>query len=194
MFLPPAIPGDRSPRDDLWREFSSGPWTPMFPTPTGRTPVFSRFHPKPLDGHPTPATPFLRLSTGASGVGMAASVGLAFGAMDSYAKDAPGFHIVEGEGGMTPGRVGEAMAAAGTACLKNAILHVDWNQASIDSNRVCRDGQSPGEYGQWNPIEFALLQDWNAILVPDGMNFEQIIAAQRRALAMICSKFIPSGT
>jgi len=85
---------------------------------------------------------------------------------------------------MTPGRVGEAMAAAGTACLKNAILHVDWNQASIDSNRVCRDGDSPGEYVQWNPVEFALLHDWNAILVPDGMDFEQILAAQRRSRAM----------
>jgi transketolase len=76
------------------------------------------------------------------------------------------------------------MAAAGTACLKNAILHVDWNQASIDSNRVCRDGDSPGEYVQWNPVEFALLHDWNAILVQDGMDFEQILAAQRRAGSM----------
>ena len=108
--------------------------------PITQTPLFSRFDSKPLDGHPTPATPFLRLSTGASGVGMAASLGLAFGAMDYYGKDAPRVHIVEGEGGMTPGRVSEAMAAAGTASLRNAILHVDWNQASIDSNRVCREG------------------------------------------------------
>jgi transketolase len=85
---------------------------------------------------------------------------------------------------MTPGRVGEAMAAAGTACLKNAILHVDWNQASIDSNRVCREGDSPGEYVQWNPVELALLHDWNAVLVPDGMDFQQIWAAQRLSRAM----------
>ena len=152
--------------------------------PLTRTPLFLKFEVKPLDGHPTPATPFLRLSTGASGVGVAASLGLAFGAMDFYGAGAPRVHIVEGEGGMTPGRVGEAMAAAGTACLKNAILHVDWNQASIDSNRVCRDGDAPGEYVQWNPVEFALLHDWNAILVPDGMDFGQVLAAQRRALAI----------
>jgi transketolase len=149
--------------------------------PLAKTPLFLKFRTKPLDGHPTPATPFLRLATGASGVGVAASLGLAFGAMDYYGANAPRVHIVEGEGGMTPGRVGEAMAAAGTACLHNAVLHVDWNQASIDSNRVCRDGDSPGEYVQWNPVEFALLHDWNAILVPDGMSFEQVIAAQRRA-------------
>jgi transketolase len=152
--------------------------------PITKTPLFLKYQVKPLDGHPTPATPFLRLSTGASGVGVATSLGLALGAMDYYGSGAPRVHIVEGEGGMTPGRVGEAMAAAGTACLKNAILHVDWNQASIDSNRVCRDGDSPGEYVQWNPVEFALLHDWNAILVPDGMDFEQILAAQRRSRAM----------
>ena len=44
------------------------------------------------------------------------------------------------EGGLTPGRVAEALAAAGTASLDNAVLHLDWNQASIDSNHVCRDG------------------------------------------------------
>ena len=99
---------------------------------------------KPLDGHPTPATPFVRLSTGASGVGVASSLGLAFGARDYYGASAPRVHIVEGEGGLTPGRVAEALAAAGTACLDNAILHLDWNQASIDSNRVCRDGDQPG--------------------------------------------------
>jgi len=116
--------------------------------PLANTPLFRKFRVKPLDGHPTPATPFLRLATGASGVGVAASLGMAFGAADYYGSQAPRIHIVEGEGGMTPGRVGEAMAAAGTACLKNAVLHVDWNQASIDSNRVCRDGETPGEYVQ----------------------------------------------
>ena len=152
--------------------------------PITKTPLFSRFRSKPLDGHPTPATPFLRLSTGASGVGVAASFGLAFGAMDYYGKDAPRVHVVEGEGGMTPGRVSEAMAAAGTASLKNIILHVDWNQASIDSNRVCRDGENPGDYVQWNPLEFAYLHDWNVILVPEGLDFGQIFAAQRAALRM----------
>jgi transketolase len=152
--------------------------------PLTKTPLFLKYQVKPLDGHPTPATPFLRLSTGASGVGVATSLGLALGAMDYYGRNAPRVHIVEGEGGMTPGRVGEAMAAAGTACLKNAILHVDWNQASIDSNRVCRDGDSPGEYVQWNPIEFALLHDWNVVWVPDGLDFRQILAAQRLSRAM----------
>ena len=77
-------------------------------------------------------------------MGLAASLGLAWGAADLYGPDAPRVHIVEGEGGLTPGRVAEALAAAGTASLGNVVLHVDWNQASIDSNRVCRDGDDPG--------------------------------------------------
>jgi transketolase len=142
--------------------------------PTNRTPLFEQLTVKPLDGHPTPATPFVRLATGASGVGVSTSLGLALGAIDYYGDHAPRVHLVEGEGGMTPGRVSEAMASAGSACLGNAVMHVDWNQSSIDTDRVCRDGDSPGDYVQWNPAEFAYVHDWNAILVPDGTDFQQV--------------------
>ncbi|MBF0529711.1 MAG: hypothetical protein HQK55_10665 [Deltaproteobacteria bacterium] len=152
--------------------------------PTINTPLMKKFHAKALDGHPTPATPFVRLSTGASGVGMGASVGLAIGALDFFGQDAPYVHIVEGEGGMTPGRVYETMAMAGTSSLHNVILHVDWNQSSIDSDRVCRDGAIPGDYVQWDPLELAYLHDWNVIHVPDGRDFQQILAAQRHAKAI----------
>jgi transketolase len=150
--------------------------------PVATTPLFKQFRAKPLDGHPTPATPFVRLSTGASGVGIAASFGLAWAAADLYGEDAPRVHIIEGEGGMTPGRVAEALAAAGTASLNNVILHVDWNQASIDSNQVCRELGTAGEYVQWTPLELAYLHDWNVIWVPDGFDWQQITAAQRLAL------------
>ncbi len=150
--------------------------------PLVTTPLFKEFQAKALDGHPTPATPFVRLSTGASGVGLPASFGLAWAAADLYGDNAPRVHIVEGEGGLTPGRVAEALAAAGTASLDNIILHVDWNQASIDSNQVCRDGETPGDYVQWTPAELAYLHDWNVIYVPDGFDWQQITIAQRIAL------------
>jgi transketolase len=149
--------------------------------PITATPLFRRFGAKALDGHPTPATPFVRLSTGASGVGLASSLGLAFAARDFWGPDAPRVHIVEGEGGLTPGRVAEALAAAGTACLDNAVVHLDWNQASIDSDRVCRDGDVPGDYVQWTPLELFYLHDWNVVYVPDGRDVRQIITAQRHA-------------
>ncbi len=101
--------------------------------PITQTPLFREFGARALDGHPTPATPFVKLTTGASGVGFAGSIGLGIGAADRYGADAPRVHIVEGEGGLTPGRVAEALAAAGTASLANVVVHLDWNQASIDS-------------------------------------------------------------
>jgi transketolase len=152
--------------------------------PITSTPLFRRFRAKALDGHPTPATPFVRLSTGASGVGVASSIGLALGARDRYGADAPRVHMVEGEGGLTPGRVAEALAAAGTASLGTVTLHLDWNQSSIDSDRVCRDGEQPGDYVQWDPRELFYLHDWNVVDVPDGRDFQQIVAAQRHALEL----------
>jgi transketolase len=152
--------------------------------PVTSTPLFRRFSAKALDGHPTPATPFVRLATGASGVGVASSIGLGLGARDRYGMDAPRVHIVEGEGGLTPGRVSEALAAAGTASLGNVILHLDWNQASIDSERVCRDGNAPGDYVQWDPRELFFLHDWNVIDVPDGFDWQQVVTAQRHALTL----------
>ena len=149
--------------------------------PLTATPLFVKHQARALDGHPTPATPFVRLSTGASGVGVASSIGLALGARDYYGGAAPRVHVIEGEGGLTPGRVAEALAAAGTARLDNLVFHVDWNQASIDSNRVCRDGDEPGEYVQWTPMELFHLHDWNVVEVEDGRNFQQVLSAQRQA-------------
>lgn len=149
--------------------------------PVHDTPLFKKFKAKPLDGHPTPLTPFLKLATGPSGVGVPSSLGLALGALDRYGKDAPKVHIIEGEGGMTPGRVSEAAAAASAGQYSNVIIHIDWNQASIDSNNVCRDGDRPGEYVQWNPKEFFYLHDWNVIWVPDGFDFDMVIRAQKMA-------------
>ena len=152
--------------------------------PITQTPLFRRFGARALDGHPTPATPFVRLSTGASGVGVASSIGLALGARDYYGADAPRVHVIEGEGGLTPGRVAEALAAAGTASLGNLVMHIDFNQASIDSERVCRDADGPGDYVQWDPRELFYLHDWNVIDVPDGHDSQQIVAAQRHALTL----------
>jgi transketolase len=149
--------------------------------PTNDTPLFKAFHAKALDGHPTPATPFVKLSTGASGVGMGSSLGLALAMTDWYGELAPRVHIVEGEGGLTPGRVAEALAFAGTASLRNAVVHVDWNQSSIDSDRVTREDGVPGDYVQWDPRELFYLHDWNVVFVEDGLDVQRVVAAQRLA-------------
>lgn len=153
--------------------------------PIQSTPLFKRYHAKALDGHPSPAVPFVRLSTGASGVGVGSSFGLAIAARDCFGTNSPFVHVIEGEGGMTPGRVHEAFAAAGAAQLNNLVVHVDWNQASIDSDHVCRDEDIPGDYVQWNPLEFAYLHDWNVIYVKDGFDFNQILVSQHLAVSPI---------
>lgn len=152
--------------------------------PTSETPLFTNLRAKALDGHPTCAIPFVRIATGASGVGIPASMGLALGAIDLYGGNPPNVNLIEGEGGMTPGRVHEALAAAATSQLFNVFLHVDWNQASIDSNNVCREDSKPGDYVQWSPAELCYLHDWNVISIPDGHDFQQIVAAQRLALSI----------
>ncbi|PIE90769.1 MAG: hypothetical protein CR997_03855 [Acidobacteria bacterium] len=152
--------------------------------PITSTPLFRKFNSKPLDGHPTPATPFVKLSTGASGVGLASSIGLGFASRDYYGQHAPKLHIIEGEGGLTPGRAAESMAAAATAGLDNITLHLDWNQASIDSDFVTREGDQPGDYVQWDPVEFGYLQDWNVVFVPDGKDFHQVLAGQKLAMSI----------
>lgn len=152
--------------------------------PTNQTPLFVNFKSKALDGHPTPATPFVKVATGASGVGVPSAFGLALGAMDYYGEAAPKVHVVEGEGGMTPGRVAEAFAAASAMRLHNIIIHIDFNQASIDSNKVCREGESKGDYVQWNPMEFAYLHDFNVIYVDDGKDYKKVLAAQTFAKSL----------
>ncbi len=156
--------------------------------PTTATPLFNQFNSKALDGHPTPATPFVKLATGASGVGLATSLGLAFAAKDYYRNHAPKVHIIEGEGGLTPGRVSESLASAATSGLNNAILHIDWNQSSIDSDAVCRENTTPGDYVQWTPMELCEMHDWNVIYVPDGKNMSQVLNAQEYALSLTNSQ------
>ncbi|MGN0023982.1 MAG: hypothetical protein ACI351_00940 [Candidatus Avelusimicrobium sp.] len=145
------------------------------------TPLFKKFNVKPLGGHPEPFIPFVRTSTGASGVGDGSAVGLALAAADAYGANCPAVHIIEGEGGLTAGRVSEAAATAATAQLKNVVFHIDWNEASIESERVTADGENDGDYVQWNPMEFFFIHDFNVIRVPNGHDFNQIHAAQKLA-------------
>ena len=142
------------------------------------TPLFVKFQAKPLGGHPEPSVPFVRVTTGASGVGDGSSVGLAIAAADVYGENGPVVHIIEGEGGLTAGRVSEALATAATAQIKNAVFHLDWNEASIETNQVTADGKTPGDYVQWTPCELFYIHDFNVIFVADGMDFAQIHAAQ----------------
>ena len=152
--------------------------------PSQDTPLFREFKAAALDGHPTPLTPFVPVATGASGVGDTSAVGLAIAQMDAFGPKGPRLHILEGEGGMTAGRVHEAIATAATTGLSNTIMHIDWNQASIDSDRVTAEGDQPGDYVQWDPRELMYVNDWNLVEAGDGSDFRRVLACQKAAMAL----------
>ncbi len=144
-------------------------------------PHFRKHQAKALDGHAGPNVPFVPISTGPSGVATASSCGIAFAVLDSYGENCPWVHIIEGEAGMTAGRVLEVLGMVATNQLHNLVLHLDWNQASIDSNRPCREGSERGDYVQWTPAELGFVNDWNVINVDDGFDFKKVFAAQKLA-------------
>ena len=150
-------------------------------SPANNSKLFKEFNAKSLDGHPEPLTPFVKLATGASGIGFGASVGLALGAALTYPQNTPKVHVVEGEGGLTAGRCAEAMAIASRSGLDNLVVHLDWNQASIDSDKVTAENDTPGDYVAWEPAELFYLNGFNVIYVKEGLNFAQIYAAQKFA-------------
>jgi transketolase len=152
--------------------------------PTQSTPLFRSFKSVALDGHPTPLTPFVPVATGASGVGDTSAVGLGLALMDAFGSKGPRLHILEGEGGLTAGRVHEALATAASAGLSNTIMHLDWNQSSIDSDRVTAEGDQPGDYVQWDPRELMVVHGWNLVEAGDGSDFRRVHAAQAAALAL----------
>jgi len=152
---------------------------------TQGTPLFEKFKSVSLDGHPSCIVPFVKTATGPSGVGVPAAFGLAFGALDKYPNDPPITHLLEGEGGMTPGRVYEGIAAASSAQLHNAIMHIDWNQSTIDSDRCTAEGDDKrGDYVQWDPCELMFLNDFNVIFAPEGHNFHHVFTAQKLAMSL----------
>ncbi|MDR0734674.1 MAG: hypothetical protein LBG16_03130, partial [Elusimicrobiota bacterium] len=150
-------------------------------SPACQNKLFKQFKCKSLDGHPVPITPFVKLSTGASGVGVGSGVGLALAAAAAYKENAPKVNIIEGEGGLTAGRSAEALAIAATAGLDNLIFHLDWNQSSIDSDKVTAENGQTGDYTAWTPAELFYINGFNVIFVDNGMDIEKVYAAQKFA-------------
>jgi len=150
-------------------------------SPANNSKLFKEFKSKSLDGHPEPTTPFVKLATGASGVGFGSTVGLALGAALTYPQKTPKVHLLEGEGGLTAGRCAEAMAIASRAGLDNLIVHLDWNQSSIDSDKVTAENEETGEYVAWEPAELFYLNGFNVISVKNALDIAHVYAAQKFA-------------
>lgn len=145
--------------------------------PATELPLMKKFDSKRLDGHPTPETPGVVVATGASGVGFGALGGYAF-AKKEYYDAPPTINIIEGEGGMTPGRVHENLAHFWALDLWNLIIHVDWNNASIDADSVCSSEICRGQYVNWSPQTLGALHGLNVVYVEAGRDSSKVRAAQ----------------
>lgn len=155
--------------------------------PATELPLMKKFSSKRLDGHPTPETPGVVVATGASGVGFGALGGYAF-AKKEYYDAPPTINIIEGEGGMTPGRVHENLAHFWALDIWNLIIHVDWNNASIDADNVCATDKCRGQYVNWAPHTLGALHGLNVVYVEDGRDPSKIRAAQEHVFGEFMSR------
>src|SRR5947209_8648930 len=125
-----------------------------------------------LEGHPTPAIPWVDVATGSLGQGFPIGVGVALAG--KYLDKLP-YHVwvLLGDSETAEGSVWEAFDKASHYQLDNLI-------AIIDVNRLGQTGQT--ELG-WNVDVYKRRVDafgWNAIEI-DGHNIEEIDAAYQQA-------------
>src|SRR5712672_98317 len=126
-----------------------------------------------LEGHPTPAIPWVDVATGSLGQGLPIGVGIAL--CGKYLDKLP-YHVwvLCGDSEMAEGSMWEAFDHASHYKLDNLI-------AIIDVNRLGQRGET--ELG-WNTAAYearAKAFGWNAIVI-DGHNYEEINNAYTQAI------------
>jgi transketolase len=126
-----------------------------------------------LEGHPTPAIPWVDVATGSLGQGLPIGVGIAL--CGKYLDKLP-YHVwvLCGDSEMTEGSMWEAFDHASHYKLDNLI-------AIIDVNRLGQRGET--ELG-WNTEAYAARAKafgWNAIVI-EGHNYEEINRAYAQAI------------
>src|SRR6266478_8308501 len=126
-----------------------------------------------LEGHPTPAIPWVDVATGSLGQGLPIGVGIAL--CGKYLDKLP-YHVwvLCGDSEMAEGSMWEAFDHASHYKLDNLI-------AIIDVNRLGQRGET--ELG-WNTAAYAARAKafgWNAIVI-DGHNYDEINRAYAQAI------------
>jgi transketolase len=126
-----------------------------------------------LEGHPTPALPWVDVATGSLGQGLPIGVGIALAG--KYLDKLP-YHVwvLLGDSEMAEGSQWEAFDHASYYKLDNLV-------AILDVNRLGQRGET--EWG-WNTTlyaERATAFGWNAIVI-DGHNYDEINQAYAKAL------------
>lgn len=111
-------------------------------------------------------TLFLKFNTGPSGHGAPAAVGEALALKRAGAGEVKVFAF-DGEGGMTPGGVHEALNSAYGLALDNLYFVVDWNDFGIDSHPI-----SSVVYG--TPADWFGSHGWNVNGTENGSDWASI--------------------
>jgi len=125
-----------------------------------------------LEGHPTPALPWVDVATGSLGQGLPIGVGIALAG--KKLEHLPyRVWVILGDSEMAEGSVWEAMARASDEKLGNLI-------AIVDVNRLGQRGPTALQWHTEVYAERAKAFGWNAIVV-DGHNLDEIEAAYRQA-------------
>ena len=125
-----------------------------------------------LEGHPTPALPWVDVATGSLGQGLPIGVGIALAG--KKLEHLPyRVWVILGDSEMAEGSVWEAMARASDEKLGNLI-------AIVDVNRLGQRGPTALQWHTEVYAERAKAFGWRAIVV-DGHNLEEIEAAYTQA-------------
>ena len=136
--------------------------------------TFRRFGSR-LEGHPTPALPWVDVATGSLGQGLPIAVGIALAGKEL---DRLPYHVwaVCGDSEMAEGSMWEAFEHAAHYRLDNLT-------AIIDVNRLGQRGETMHGWDLDSYVRRAEAFDWHAIAI-DGHNVDEIDAAYAEALGV----------
>ena len=127
----------------------------------------------PLEGHPTPNSPWVRIATGSLGQGLSAAVGIAIA--KRLDKLGSRVYCLLGDGECAEGSVWEAAFLAGHMKLDNLV-------AIVDVNRLGQSGPTMLQHDIESYLRKFAAFEWNAIGI-DGHDIDEIRAALAKARA-----------
>ncbi|MDQ3239610.1 MAG: transketolase [bacterium] len=125
----------------------------------------------PLQGHPTPQTPFTDFATGSLGMGLSFGLGMALALNKENLKNK--IYVLLGDGEMAEGSVWEAIQYAAYQKLNNLV-------GIIDVNRLGETGQTMLGHDTASYAQRISSFGWNCIQI-DGHNHNEIYNAYSNA-------------
>lgn len=127
-----------------------------------------------IEGHPMPILPFVDVATGSLGQGLSVGLGIAQ-QQQTVVKNGARTFVILGDGEVAEGSVWEAFALASTMKRDNLMAIIDVNR--LGQSRETMHGHDMRTYAR--KVEAF---GWEAIVVEDGHDIEQVLSAFERGL------------